>query len=242
MARQQTRRQQTSAADKPKKRSLLGLIFLPVGLVLGIFSYLFLSVLVSTGIEWAGMLFGWWDYRHSELVLRQELHYLGDNFSSTLFGTSAEEAAQRVTRYFQQWLVLPQDTPPGIGQKLISTRAWDRLLAHWAYYRNAFVFVLMVTGIRSLIVLLSSALLVLVGMLAAIDGLHMREIRKVTGGVEHAGLYHHAKALVPYTIGLSPVIYLSWPNPVNPNYILLPGVGLFYIVILTSFATFKKIV
>ena len=101
------KKQNNTATEKPKKRSLLGLIFLPVGLVLGILSYLFLSVLVSTGIEWAGMLFGWWDYRHSELVLRQELHYLGDNFSSTLFGTSAEEAAQRVTRYFQQWLVLP---------------------------------------------------------------------------------------------------------------------------------------
>ena len=110
------KKQNNNVTEKPKKRSLLGLIFLPVGLVLGILSYLFLSVLVSTGIEWAGMLFGWWDYRHSELVLRQELHYLGDNFSSTLFGTSAAEAAQRVTRYFQQWLVLPQDTPPASGR------------------------------------------------------------------------------------------------------------------------------
>ena len=236
------KKQQNNVAEKPKKRSLLGLLFMPFGLVLAMASYLVLSVIVSTGIEWAGMLFGWWDYGHAERTLAVELTYLGDNFSSTLFGTSAEEAAQRVTRYFQQWLVLPQDTPPGIGQKLISTRLWEQFLAQWAFYRNAFIFTLMVTGIRCLIVLLSSALLVLVGMLAAIDGLHMREIRKVTGGVEHAGLYHHAKALVPYTIGLSPVIYLSWPNPVNPNYILLPGVGLFYIAILTSFATFKKIV
>ena len=236
------KKQQNNVAEKPKKRSLLGLLFMPFGLVLAMASYLVLSVIVSTGIEWAGMLFGWWDYGHAERTLAVELTYLGDNFSSTLFGTSAEEAAQRGTRYFQQWLVLPQDTPPGIGQKLISTRLWEQFLAQWAFYRNAFIFTLMVTGIRCLIVLLSSALLVLVGMLAAIDGLHMREIRKVTGGVEHAGLYHHAKALVPYTIGLSPVIYLSWPNPVNPNYILLPGVGLFYIAILTSFATFKKIV
>lgn len=236
------KQQQNNVAEKPKKRSLLGLLFMPFGLVLAMVSYLILSVIVSTGIEWAGMLFGWWDYGHAERTLAVELTYLGDNFTTTLLGMSAQDAGQTVIAWFKHWLVLPQDAPHGIGQKLISTRLWEQFLAQWAYYRNAFIFTLMVTGIRCLIVSLSTVLLVLVGMLAAIDGLHMRELRKVTGGVEHAGVYHHAKALVPYTIGLSPVIYLSWPNPVNPNYILLPGVGLFYLAILTSFATFKKIV
>ncbi|MDO4643129.1 MAG: DUF4400 domain-containing protein [Cardiobacteriaceae bacterium] len=229
-------------AEKTKKKTLLRLLFSPLGLFAGIFFYLFSSIVFSTLLEWSGMIFGWWDYQHAEKVLHIELKYLGDNFTTTLLGMSAEDSARVVTNYFQHWLVIPQDAPQGLGHKLISTRAWERLTAHWAFYRNAFVYVLMVTGIRCIIVMLSSVLFIVVSMLAAIDGLHLRELRKITGGVEHAGVYHRAKAMVPYTVGLSPIIYLSWPNPINPNFILLPGMGLFFMAIFVSFATFKKII
>ena len=96
------------------------------------------------------------------------------------------------------------------------------------------------TGIRCVIIFLSSALFVLVGIVAAIDGLHLRELRKVSGGIEHAGVYHHAKAMVPYAVWLSPVLYLAWPSAINPNVILLPGMVAFYLVVLVSFSTFKK--
>ena len=217
----------------PRKRGLFGLIFLPFTMVFVVASYLVGSILVSILLEWGGMLFGLCDYDHAAHVLEQEFAYLGDNFTMTLFGISAEEAALRA-RPPAQIHVSPQE--------LLSMRFWSQLTANWPYYRNAVVYVLMVTGIRCVIIVLSSLLFVLVGLVAAIDGLHLRELRKVGGGIEHASVYHHAKALVPYTVGISPVLYLSWPSSINPNFILLPGMLLFYLAVLVGFSTFKKFI
>ena len=232
-----------NAQQQPRKRSLFGLIFLPFSMVFIVASYLVGSILVSILLEWGGMLFGLCDYDHAAHVLEQEFAYLGDNFTMTLFGISAEDAALRVIHFFQDGLVARPPAQIHVSpQELLSMRFWSQLTANWPFYRNAVVYVLMVTGIRCVIIVLSSLLFVLVGLVAAIDGLHLRELRKVGGGIEHAGVYHHAKALVPYTIGISPVLYLSWPSSINPNFILLPGMLLFYLAVLVGFSTFKKFI
>ena len=232
-----------NAQQPPRKRGLFGLIFLPFSMVFVVASYLVGSILVSILLEWGGMLFGLCDYDHAAHVLEQEFAYLGDNFTMTLFGISAEDAALRVIRFFQDGLVArPPAQAPVSARELLSMRFWSQLTANWPFYRNAVVYVLMVTGIRCVIIVLSSLLFVLVGLVAAIDGLHLRELRKVGGGIEHAGVYHHAKALIPYTVGISPVLYLSWPSSINPNFILLPGMLLFYLAVLIGFSTFKKFI
>ena len=232
-----------NAQQPPRKRGLFGLIFLPFSMVFVVASYLVGSILVSILLEWGGMLFGLCDYDHAAHVLEQEFAYLGDNFTMTLFGISAEDAALRVIRFFQDGLVArPPAQAPVSARELLSMRFWSQLTANWPFYRNAVVYVLMVTGIRCVIIVLSSLLFVLVGLVAAIDGLHLRELRKVSGGIEHASVYHHAKALIPYTVGVSPVLYLSWPSSINPNFILLPGMLLFYLAVLIGFSTFKKFI
>ena len=232
-----------NAQQPPRKRGLFGLIFLPFSMVFVVASYLAGSVIVSIVLEWGGMLFGLCDYDHAAHVLEQEFAYLGDNFTMTLLGISAEDAALRVIHFFQDGLVARPPAQMHVSPKeLLSVRFWQNLTANWPYYRNAVVYVLMVTGIRCVIIVLSSLLFVLVGLVAAIDGLHLRELRKVGGGIEHAGVYHHAKALIPYTVGISPVLYLSWPSSINPNFILLPGMLLFYLAVLIGFSTFKKFI
>ena len=232
-----------NAQQQPRKRSLFGLIFLPFSMVFIVASYLVGSILVSILLEWGGMLFGLCDYDHAAHVLEQEFAYLGDNFTMTLFGISAQDAALRVIHFFQDGLVARPPAQIHVSpQELLSMRFWSQLTANWPFYRNAVVYVLMVTGIRCVIIVLSSLLFVIVGMVAAIDGLHLRELRKVGGGIEHAGVYHLTKALVPYTVWLSPVLYLSWPDSINPNFILLPGMLLFFVAVLIGFSTFKKYV
>lgn len=159
---------------------------------------------------------------------------------TTLFGVSASEAGLMVVHYFRDWLVDPQQMQSG---KVAWIFGQLSQLGTWSVdYVNAFVFVSMVTIIRCLIVLLSSALFLIVGIAAAVDGLHLRELRKCSGGVEHAGVYHRAKRIVPLSIKVAPILYLAWPNSINPNFILLPGMAVFFIAVLTSFATFKKYV
>ena len=240
MARRQTSSSTNNTAPRERRRSLLSLIFMPVGVLFGLGSFIFFGVFFSVVIEWLGMLFGYFDYNHAATVLRTEFAYLGDNFTTTVFGISAEEAALKVINFFREWLVPAQSKVAGNPQQMVLDRYLDSFLANWVHYRNAFFFILMVTGIRCVIIFLSSALFVLVGIVAAIDGLHLRELRKVSGGIEHAGVYHHAKAMVPYAVWLSPVLYLAWPSAINPNVILLPGMVAFYLVVLVSFSTFKK--
>ena len=232
-----------NAQQQPRKRGLFGLIFLPFTMVFVVANYLVGSIIVSIALEWGGMLFGLCDYDHAAHVLEQEFAYLGDNFTMTLLGISAEDAALRVIHFFQDGLVARPPAQMHVSPKeLLSVRFWQNLTANWPYYRNAVVYVLMVTGIRCVIIVLSSLLFVLVGLVAAIDGLHLRELRKVSGGIEHASVYHHAKALIPYTVGVSPVLYLSWPRSINPNFVLLPGMLLFYLAVLVGFSTFKKFI
>lgn len=226
-----------SAPPKERKRGVFSLILSPIGIAVGIVSYLVISILVSTAIEWVGMGLGYWDSNHARNVLVQEFEYLGDNFSTTIFGVSAREAGEIVIGYLQHWLV---GSGTGGDNGMIVMR-YIQKLGNWTQpYINAFIYIVMVTGIRCVIIVLSSALFLIVGIAAAVDGLHMRELRKDGGGVEHASIYHHAKAWVPLAVMTAPVIYLAWPGSINPNYVLLPAMGIFYIALLTTFSTFKK--
>ena len=122
--------------------------------------------LVSILLEWGGMLFGLCDYDHAAHVLEQEFAYLGDNFTMTLLGVSAEDAALRVIHFFQDGLVAQ---PPAQGhvspKELLSVRFWSQLTANWPFYRNAVVYVLMVTGIRKKVILVAVAAAVVLPML-----------------------------------------------------------------------------
>ena len=227
------------APPKEKKRGVFSFIFAPVGIALTIVVYLILSIFISTVIEWFGMATGYWDRFHARDVLIRELAYLGDNFSMTLFGVSAEQAASAVIAYLQSWLVGLREIGTGNDSMWISIQL-QKLAVVFQPYLNAFIYIVMVTAIRCVIILLSSVLFVLVGIAAAVDGLHLRELRKVGGGVEHASIYHHAKAWVPLAVLTAPVIYLAWPGSINPNYILLPGMLVFFFAVLTTFSTFKK--
>lgn len=234
-------KQNTNDNQKTKQKiGIFGLMFLPLTLGLKVLFYLTSAVLISVLIEWGGMITGIFDHRHAESVLIIELGYLGDNLPTTITGLSAEELGTRVVDFFKVSLVPTSSKPLAAGGEYFFVRWVNDIFANWPYYRNAFVFVLMVIGIRFVIIVLSSLLFVLVGVAAAVDGLHLRELRKLGGGIEHAGIYHRAKSLLPYTIWFAPVLYLAWPGAINPNFILLPGMSLFFTSVLISFATFKK--
>lgn len=223
---------------KENKPGVFSILLTPIGWSFSIASYIFLSIILGTVIEWVGMTF-FWEKNHAYLVLQQEFNYLGNHFTTTLFGVSANEAGLMVVNFFRDWFVGPQSIQNQSAWIIVQLNK----LGTWSIdYINVFVFVTMTTMVRCLIILLSSTLFILVGIAAAVDGLHLRELRKVSGGVEHAGIYHRAKRLIPLSIKVAPVLYLAWPNSINPNFILLPGMAVFFVAILTSFATFKKYV
>ncbi len=217
----------------------LNLLFKPIGIAVTCVFYLFISIIISTLIEWVGMTW-WWQKNHAETVLLQEFSYLGDNFSMTLFGISAEQAAMAIITKLNGFLF---GSSAFGGEPAMMVFEWLNTAEQGIKpYVNALIFIIMVTAIRCVVIILSSAMFLIIAIAAIVDGLHHRELRKVSGGVEHASIYHHAKSWISKIIVISPVLYLAWPGAINPNYILLPGMICFFFAVYISFATFKKFI
>lgn len=237
MARNNTRNNQTEV--KPGVFSLV--LGKPLSIILRIVGYLFLSIVFGTLLEWTLMFFvKSWGYDNARKTLIAELNYLGDNFTTSIFGMPAYDVANRVVAFLNQVFF---GFSPGSGSAQGNT--WFlRMMGGFGQavqpYIHAFFYVVMITSVRFVIVVMSAGLFIVIGIAAAVDGLHMRELRKLGGGVEHASIYHHAKATIPKSFTIAPVLYLAWPTSVNPNFILLPGMAMFFLAVLISFATFKK--
>lgn len=211
----------------------------PLAIILRITGYLILSIVFGTLLEWVLMAtVKNWGYDNAKKTLIAELDYLGNHFTTSVFGLPAHDVAIRVVDFLNRTFFGTAVSATGQGHTWF-LRLLGGLGQTIQPYVHAFFYVVMITSVRFVIVVMSAGLF-LIGIAAAVDGLHMRELRKLGGGVEHAGIYHHAKAMIPKSYTIAPVVYLAWPTSVNPNVILLPGMAMFFIAVLVSFATFKK--
>lgn len=225
--------------DKKRSSNPINWLLKPVGIGLDIIFYVLLSVLFGIVIEWLGLFLGIFTPQHAPTTLRNELAYLGDNFSMTLFGVSAKTLAYQIVTTLNVYLQVPNTANTNAVMLVIG---WVKSLGNEVIpYVNAVIYVVMITTIRCLIIALSMVSFLIVGIAAAVDGLHVRELRKVGGDDEHGDVYHWAKASVPKILILSPVIYLAWPSAINPNFILLPGMAMLFTAIFLLFAKYKKV-
>ncbi len=224
---------------KEARNKPFNILLRPVGIAYDIIKYVSLSIIIGIIIEWTGIIIEWWPANHAEQVLRVEFAYLGNNFSTTLFGISAENVAFTVIKFLNSYLRGTGTTETTSAMIVIS---WIQSLGNWTVaYINAAIYIIMITAIRCVIISLSVTLFIIVGIAAAVDGLHIRELRKLGGDDEHGDVYHYAKSWVPRIIVLSPIIYLAWPSAINPNYILLPGMCLFFVAVFLVFSKYKKV-
>lgn len=215
------------------------LMQLTLGVTWDIIKYLLYSIFLGIFIEWVGMATTLLPANHAEQVLRTEFAYLGDNFSTTVFGISAKDAALVVVRTLNSYL--RHGVSEASSASMLSV-ASAKSFSNWSIpYINAVIYIMMVTGIRCVIIILSIALFLIVGVAATVDGWHVRELRKVGGDDEHGDVYHWSKASVPKIIILSPFIYLAWPGAINPNFILLPGMLLLFIAVFLVVSKYKKV-
>lgn len=231
--------QNTTHKDKAvNKNSAINILFSLPGVLFTCCLYVLGSILIGIIIEFVGMTF-FWEKDHAEQILRTEFAYLGDNFSTTIFGVSAEEAALRVINALNSYVRGSTETDPTIGMLII--RGVESLGQELVPYTNAAIYVTMITCVRVIIIILSIGMFLIVGIAACVDGLYQRELRKVGGDDEHGDVYHYAKSWSYRVIILSPVIYLAWPSAINPNFILLPALMLFFWAIYLTFFKYKKV-
>ncbi|CGO56231.1 integrating conjugative element membrane protein%2C PFL_4697 family [Salmonella enterica subsp. enterica serovar Typhi] len=248
-----TEKNSSQSSPPPRKPpSLLTLVLWiwPVRLL----AFLLVSWMAGVFIEWAGMFFFWSDQGalHSQSVMNKELGYLSADFTQSLIFSSPSVTTMGWISSAYQWAFVDSGLLTWIQKEQRETlsssdsvvfflgqvQAW--LLSVLSDYLLALVYVTVVFAVRVLILVLSIPLFVLVIIVAVIDGLCRRDLRRYGAGYESSFLYHHAKRFVKPAVYLPCLLYLSWPASIYPNLLLLPGALLLGLAVTVVTSTFKK--
>jgi integrating conjugative element membrane protein (TIGR03747 family) len=97
-----------------------------------------------------------------------------------------------------------------------------------------------VFAVRLAVLTLSLPVFLMFALVAIVDGLVQRDLRRWSGGRESSFVYHHAKrAVFPFVI-LAWVVYLACPVSVHPSLVILPFAVLFAAALAVTVSTFKK--
>ena len=211
------------------------------------------SLLLSLLIEYAGMTFFWSEEgaAHSRAVMNTELGWLSTEFTRSLLLSAPAETVPAWISAAYQWLFVDSGMQTWLHAQQAGTAAgrsvseFSSELSQWlAYhlhdYLLATVYVTVVTMVRVVILVLSVPLFVMVVLVAVVEGLGRRDLRRYGAADESSFVYHHAKKSVRPAIYVPCIIYLSWPGAVYPNLLIWPAAMLLGLAVTVTVASFKK--
>lgn len=212
-----------------------------IGAFLVLIFWLFISLLSSILIEWIGLYFTWWDtgLNHSTLMLNAELDYANKTVKEVMLGTDK-----------QSWIYIIFDKFTYVVQA--SLKLIEKLLSSFlpnitnisldgiSTYINAAFNISLVFILRVFLILFSIPLFLMALMWGFVDGLVERDLRRFGAGRESSTIFDWTiKLLMPFLI--TPfLIYLSFPNSINPMLIIGPSVVFQCLLYRTLFSKYKK--
>ena len=212
--------------------------------------WLLVSLIFSILLEWIGMMF-WWEEQglaHSRQMLAMELNYLDIDFRRSLLTSDPLQFAQDLAGRFYHVLfeltrladLIEWVTPvPNAGEEGF------RVTLHHAYRPTAeFILAAMqmtqVFAVRLAILILATPVFGLFALVALIDGLVRRDLRRWGGGRESSFVYHYAKKTALPLVIVAWVVYLALPFSLHPSWIILPFAIGFGLTVTVTAGTFKK--
>ncbi|MBC8947031.1 TIGR03747 family integrating conjugative element membrane protein [Xenorhabdus indica] len=221
---------------------------------LNLFGMLLASLFFSFVIEWIGIAFLWSEQgaEHSRQVMLTEGRYLSSEFTRSLFMSSPSQTLSYGIELVYTWLFVDSGIMTWFQnvyqEQTTSNNGIIRELNRWSQeifevlksYLLASVFVTVTFLIRVIILVLSIPLFVLVLLVAMVEGLGRRDLRRYGAGYESSFVYHHAKRFVKPAFYVPCMVYLSWPSAVYPNLLLLPTAILLGAAVTVMMASFKK--
>ena len=181
-------------------------------------------------------------------MLATEISYLDNDFRRSVVTSDPARFAKRfadntyhylfeVTRFvdFIQWVSpSPLKYEQGIRPTL------HKIYRPIAKYVIAMMQVTQVFSVRLAILTLAMPIFLLFSLVALVDGLVQRDLRRWGGGRESSFVYHYAKkAALPLVI-LTWVTYLALPFSLHPSFVILPFATLFALTVAVTASTFKK--
>ena len=241
-------RRQTSS--HPAQQRDPGLIGRTLNLAGQIVLWLLAALLFSLVAEWVGMTWIWPEQgiQHSQQMLEREIGYLNEDFRQSMLtadpGGYARSFAEVSYRFLfeytgihslVEWLSIPAH--PEDGRMVNSLRNGYQSIEPYVLAGMA---ITQVFALRLGVLTLAMPVFVLFAMVALVDGLVQRDLRRWGGGRESSFVYHHAKRLMAPSIAMAWVVYLALPFSVHPNWVILPFALLNAITIAITASSFKK--
>ncbi|MEZ5489116.1 MAG: TIGR03747 family integrating conjugative element membrane protein [Gammaproteobacteria bacterium] len=212
--------------------------------------WLILSLVFSILIEWIGMAL-WWQEQgvaHSRQMLVNELQFLGADFHRSWLTTQPMQFASDLSERFYtiafewsgvtdfiQWV-----TPDPASEESGVRPILHRLYRPVGDYVLAGMQITQVFAMRLAILVLATPVFGLFTLVALVDGLVQRDLRRWGGGRESSFVYHYAKkAAIPLII-MAWILYLALPFSLHPSWIILPFALAFAFAVTITASTFKK--
>ncbi|MDE9459541.1 TIGR03747 family integrating conjugative element membrane protein [Xenorhabdus bovienii] len=216
--------------------------------------FIVMSWLFSLLLEYLGMAFFWPEEgaTHSQNMMKIELKFLSTEFTRSLLLAEPSQTVSAGLVQTYKWLFVDSGFMGWVqGQSQYQfnsrndfMREFNTVLqgvsSYLQEYWLATVFITMVTLIRLVILLLSVPLFVMVILVALVDGLGRRDLRRYGAGYESSFVYHHAKRGIKPACTIPCVLYLSWPDVVYPTVILLPAAIVLGMAVVITTSMFKK--
>ncbi|HBD1844111.1 TPA: TIGR03747 family integrating conjugative element membrane protein [Salmonella enterica] len=247
---------QPTTRDTPQERTVQrkrGLLYnLFWGWPWALIGVLLASLLLSLVIEYVGIAFIWPEEgaAHSERVMNTELGYLSTEFKRSLLMSEPSVTLATGINVVYQWVFVDSgfNAWAKSATQLQDGNEFSRQLGSWSSwlasylheYLMATVYVTVITLVRVVILVLSIPLFLLAAVVALVEGLGRRDLRRYGAAYESSFIYHHAKRTVKPALFIPCMVYLSWPGAIYPNLLLLPAAFLLGVAITVTTASFKK--
>ncbi|MEX0828229.1 MAG: TIGR03747 family integrating conjugative element membrane protein [Haliea sp.] len=212
--------------------------------------WLLFALLLSIVMEWLGMVF-WWPeqgLKHSRGMLEAEVSYLQADFRHSLVSSDPARFAQTVADkayvVLFEWTRLV-DVLNWLGKPPMGGESGLRVRLHQLYQPLARIIlaalqITQVFALRLAILLLATPVFLLFGVMALVDGLVRRDLRRWGGGRESSFIYHWSKRSALPLLVTAWVIYLALPFSLHPSWVILPFATLFAFSIAITASSFKK--
>ncbi len=226
-----------SVRKKPRKKDHWDWFF---GITFGtVFRFIFWSIstiVVAWIIEVIGMMY-FWGADHSRQVLQTEITYLGSFNRNLLTGIYPGDIASNFVDLIDK------------GISFLHLREISNTLANGAHQSLGVYFshgieilidTLFIFAVRLSVCISAATGFALVCLVAFIDGLVERDIRRACGGIESAMIYHRSKRLIIPSTMLSFGFYMTSPVSIHPTIVFLPIMALVGFTIYSTAKSFKK--
>lgn len=233
----------------PPKRGPVGKL---INALLAFVFWLALGMVGNILFEWVCMKAVWPGEgpAHSVAMVEDELALLERDFGEGVFVRRPANLAKAwadavATKVYDDWRVeaklMEWERRAGLaaGAQGFAKDAHE-LSVGFHDYLLAAVAATEVYAIRLVVMVCALPVFLLAGLVAVVDGLGQRDLRRFGGGRERGQVYHLARGMVFPAFTLPWILYLSWPDTVHPAHFILPFALAFGVALWIAASSFKK--